>query len=339
MLGEMNRIIILGNGFDLAHGMKTSYKDFIDRFWECREQQIRYGNSVDDDFVEIKVPKVKDVRDNEPMNLTGYDWLQHVSEVPFFGNDGAFEVKNKFLEHLSKNYKSERWSGIEAEYYKQLLKTMQSQEDTVEHLNADFESVRRCLESYLKIQNNKSVSAISSISSDIFGDEDSINATLVLNFNYTNTERLYVSGAEDKIQVIHIHGQLGSEKNPIIFGYGDDTDENYRTVSNQGDNKYLDNIKTFQYNKVDNRKKLSKFIDSGDYEVFVVGHSCEVSDKTILRQILSNENCRSIRLFYHQLSEHENNFQELNQNLSRILGDNDRLSEILVPESESSRIG
>jgi len=29
----MNRIILIGNGFDLAHGLKTSYKNFIDDFW------------------------------------------------------------------------------------------------------------------------------------------------------------------------------------------------------------------------------------------------------------------------------------------------------------------
>ena len=26
----MNRIILIGNGFDLAHGLKTSYKNFLD---------------------------------------------------------------------------------------------------------------------------------------------------------------------------------------------------------------------------------------------------------------------------------------------------------------------
>lgn len=26
----MNRIILIGNGFDLAHGLPTSYADFID---------------------------------------------------------------------------------------------------------------------------------------------------------------------------------------------------------------------------------------------------------------------------------------------------------------------
>jgi hypothetical protein len=30
----LNRIILIGNGFDLANGLKTSYKDFIDDFWD-----------------------------------------------------------------------------------------------------------------------------------------------------------------------------------------------------------------------------------------------------------------------------------------------------------------
>ena len=30
----MNRIVLIGNGFDLAHGLKTSYADFIDWYWE-----------------------------------------------------------------------------------------------------------------------------------------------------------------------------------------------------------------------------------------------------------------------------------------------------------------
>lgn len=32
----MNRLVIIGNGFDLAHGLKTSYKDFIEWYWEQR---------------------------------------------------------------------------------------------------------------------------------------------------------------------------------------------------------------------------------------------------------------------------------------------------------------
>ena len=29
----MNRVIIIGNGFDKAHGLATGYRDFIDSYW------------------------------------------------------------------------------------------------------------------------------------------------------------------------------------------------------------------------------------------------------------------------------------------------------------------
>ena len=32
----MNRLVIIGNGFDMAHGLKTSYKDFITWYWDKR---------------------------------------------------------------------------------------------------------------------------------------------------------------------------------------------------------------------------------------------------------------------------------------------------------------
>lgn len=33
-----NRLVLIGNGFDLAHGLKTSYKDFID-WYMCKAFQ------------------------------------------------------------------------------------------------------------------------------------------------------------------------------------------------------------------------------------------------------------------------------------------------------------
>lgn len=32
----MNRLVIIGNGFDMAHGLKTSYMDFINWYWDQR---------------------------------------------------------------------------------------------------------------------------------------------------------------------------------------------------------------------------------------------------------------------------------------------------------------
>jgi hypothetical protein len=36
----MNIIILIGNSFDLAHGLKTSYKDFIYDFWDQRRKNV-----------------------------------------------------------------------------------------------------------------------------------------------------------------------------------------------------------------------------------------------------------------------------------------------------------
>ncbi len=32
----MNRLVIIGNGFNMAHGLKTSYMDFINWYWDQR---------------------------------------------------------------------------------------------------------------------------------------------------------------------------------------------------------------------------------------------------------------------------------------------------------------
>ena len=41
----MNRIILIGNGFDLAHGLPTSYTDFINDYWENWAHILYHTNS------------------------------------------------------------------------------------------------------------------------------------------------------------------------------------------------------------------------------------------------------------------------------------------------------
>lgn len=36
----MNRIILVGNGFDLAHGLKTRYEDFINWYFEQLKKEL-----------------------------------------------------------------------------------------------------------------------------------------------------------------------------------------------------------------------------------------------------------------------------------------------------------
>lgn len=96
-----------------------------------------------------------------------------------------------------------------------------------------------------------------------------------MNFNYTKTADLYLPANSD-IPVNHIHGELDNEQNPVIFGYGDELDEDYKTISNLNDNSYLTNIKSIRYLETDNYRQLLQFIDTGPYQIYIMGHSCGI---------------------------------------------------------------
>ncbi len=55
----MNRIILIGNGFDLAHGLKTSYANFIDWYWEKKILDLRNekGKVLDDGLTKFELLK------------------------------------------------------------------------------------------------------------------------------------------------------------------------------------------------------------------------------------------------------------------------------------------
>ena len=57
----MNKLIIVGNGFDLAHGLKTSYKDFIEWYLEKIINSIKESigskksNEINNELLRIKI--------------------------------------------------------------------------------------------------------------------------------------------------------------------------------------------------------------------------------------------------------------------------------------------
>ena len=61
----MNRIILIGNGFDLAHKLPTSYKDFINSCWKKIITKLRESSN-------------KEYEDNYVKISTSLDTLAHV---------------------------------------------------------------------------------------------------------------------------------------------------------------------------------------------------------------------------------------------------------------------
>jgi 2-hydroxy-3-keto-5-methylthiopentenyl-1-phosphate phosphatase len=139
-----------------------------------------------------------------------------------------------------------------------------------------------------------------------------------LNFNYTNTLLNYfdILGL-NYTSINYLHGRLNSKLNPINFGYGDEMDKMYKEIEEKNDNEYLENIKSFRYLNTPNYKNLLDFIESEKFQVYIMGHSCGLSDRTLLNTIFEHNNCRSIKVFYHQKEDGSDNYTEIIQNISR----------------------
>lgn len=143
--------------------------------------------------------------------------------------------------------------------------------------------------------------------------------TLLLNFNYTDiAERLY---GKDCKEVIHIHGELGNPHNPIIFGYGDELDDDYRQIEKLQDNDFLENIKSIRYHETGNYRNLLSFLEADLYQVVIMGHSCGNSDRTLLNTLFEHPNCASVKVYYHQIDENTDNYSQIVRNISRNFND------------------
>ena len=123
------------------------------------------------------------------------------------------------------------------------------------------------------------------------------NRLLLLNFNYTHTADLYIPQGKTKeywFPINHIHGDL-EKPDDIIFGNGDELSELVKLYNNE----HLRNIKSTKYLETDNYRKMLTFINSTPYQVYIMGHSCGNSDRTLLNTLFEHKNCISIKPFYY----------------------------------------
>lgn len=435
----MNRIIVIGNGFDLAHGLKTGYQDFINDYWEQVSSTV-FGNTQtssninnllstylpqnhSDEFISISCrQKWQTPSQEHPQPLftwqvvkkTAYtDFAQKVDAWNQNSQSAHFCVvtfKNHFFERLTQQLTLQNWVDIENAYYKELTALLhESNEEQrkmqVRTLNQEFEAVKKRLEAYLSkvIQTTKprpidsiddafrspiyqkeiahskqdmvyesiyqALDAANDISIVAYDEPSSEQTkdwnydmckpaerhqyivkdqwekqgdnweyakpkeTLLLNFNYTNTTKLY--SLNWGTWSIAIHGRLNNPYNPIIFGYGDELDDHYLAIEKLQDNEFLRNIKSMWYLETDNYRQLLEFIESDPYQVFIMGHSCGNSDRTLLNTLFEHHNCFSIKAFYHQKTEHNDDYNSVVCNISRNFNNKAAMRTIVVNHPDS----
>jgi hypothetical protein len=94
-------------------------------------------------------------------------------------------------------------------------------------------------------------------------------------------------------------------------------------------------MKSFGYFKTSNYHDLIRFIEADNFQVFILGHSCGLSDRTMLNMIFEHNNCKSIKIFYYG-DEKSNNYAELTQEISRHFSNKGEMRKKIVPFDKSS---
>lgn len=345
----MNRLVLIGNGFDLAHGLKTSYKDFINWYWEYWGHRLLrgQGKELTDGLCSFTL------KDEINLNSWSYVWGFHyqredplkpwdLNEVVKIAKEDKdlceFNYIGHFLERIYNSIETRGWANIENEYYllllRQIMPVIAKSEKEIEVLNLQLDVLRKLLIDYLKQEQKKEINAIDAIKDKIYRmtdireiavanmSPDYINywgerkpsTIMLLNFNYTKTPELYVNDPS-KVIVNYIHGRLDDPKS-VIFGYGDELDEDYKKLQNLNENECLRHIKSIRYLESDNYRKLLEFIEAEPFQICIMGHSCGNSDRTLLNTLFEHKNCISIKPYFHKW-EKGDNYLELVQNISR----------------------
>jgi hypothetical protein len=321
-----NRLVLIGNGFDLAHGLRTTYKDFLDWYMsEAFKKFIEHGN-YQDDLIEIKWKHSARFSPIDNYPKTVEETLDFIN-----GYNQYLDIiyKSRFYKELLGPFSKGNWVSIECFYFQKLKGifnlsslTMDVKREQVRVLNQQFNYLIKKLSEYF-VHINDGISDYKRLSinnsrlkiSDAFKLAN-ISPVTFLNFNYTET--LFRLEYADENEIIHIHGKASDPQgNPIIFGYGDETDSTYQHIEDSGKNIFLEHIKSFGYFKTNNYQRLISIIDSAPYTTYIVGHSCGLSDRILLNEIFEHQNCKRIEIFYHKRKDGSDNFTEITQEISR----------------------
>ena len=151
----MNRIILIGNGFDLAHGLRTSYADFIDYYWEDWGKRLQ-GSYLGDDLTD-KLCTISQKGESLPwfwrfpsMDLQQRKKISPKEAIEMAKNspDVIAIKKSPFFKDIDKAVETKGWVDIENEFYLWLKKIFKK--DDCEYynpvpLNEELESIKEKL--------------------------------------------------------------------------------------------------------------------------------------------------------------------------------------------------
>lgn len=338
--GEMD-ILIIGNGFDLAHGLKTSYKDFLD-YCENLDFDDNFRNN-------LWLKYFWEITKNN--KVIGGTWIDFETEIYNQIRKLSSVVKGTFQVYISNASPAHRIVSIDS-YFKSInyenvvhmpdtaLKT------TTEKINFIYSQLRnftKAFENYLSKNINTqladSTNAKYMLKLPVVTQTEPIKLRII-SFNYTNTcEKIYNSSF--RIKTIYVHGKAiaNSQDCNIVLGT--------HSFDRSGVDKDLSmDLNIFQkhnqrqkYGTIDAYQDLLVELTNSlkiIHPIFhVFGHSLDETDHNILKHIFTaNKNAKRINIYYHDEEAQE----KLITNITNIIGEAEVMTKVrLIHQHDEKR--
>lgn len=292
------KVVIIGNGFDISVGLKSSYQSFI----EYIKDSHHFSNDL-----ELYGYNRLFLRKYENFNLNWSDFESLYEET-------VRKINNRELhEDLQGSFEitgiNEAITALEKEFYEYISDEYQKwiQQNIAPQYGSEFKRFSKKINPFIK---------------ELIQDE----SAFFINFNYTNTledlceDVLYDSSDEGitastakirkaKERIAHIHGSI--EDDNILFGGGFADREDTKQIHYS---KSLLNDKLFRIKENDKlnttRKNIMKILEDkhADFDLYIIGHSLHGSDFPFLSKALND--AKRVFIFYYE-SDYTNKMEEI----------------------------
>lgn len=270
------KLYVTGNGFDLHHGLDTSYFSF--GYFLRSHQRESYNNLVE--FVGFTdLPEELEQLDNDEHPL----WYEFESNLAGLNSQAVLDAFNDYLPHLGDpDFRDRDWHAFDIEMQRIL-------ENLTDGLFTQFASFISQVK-YPELTPDKTLQLC--------------NNALFINFNYTSTIECYYGIRSS--QILYIHGNASLLGDKLILGHGIDpknfkehpeepptdvTDEElkqwYQCMSDNYDYAYESGKQTLNRYFTHSFKNTEEVMSTGQAffsqldavnEVIIIGHSLSAVD-------------------------------------------------------------
>ena len=303
-------ILVVGNGFDIYHGLKTKYFDFVQYTVKVKNGEISVINNIynlcsENMFIVYFQEEAKenqgwiDCEKEIELLCTIFDKLVNNKDAinhDGYLNKGIIDIHEKnILKFATKYFRDNsavlQLKDIYLHRYKKINKNLILQ--TFKNDLDDFIQVF-----YYYLWQEIDYNSINVRSNQIRG----IEFSYVVNFNYTDTFKLYNI---ENANVCYIHGSITAGKDSMVLGTRDIEDESldliyfrkfFQRIQKRGD---LLDKRQF----VINPSTYDLYAEKGNVNAHFFGHSLSDTDGDIIRTIADLS--KKLIIYYYNQEDYE----------------------------------